>query len=591
MPSLPLRPRSLRDVNAEIRSLVRVEQMRMVFGQTMVASVIATAFAVLMAVHFRWMLGSSVVLLWMTFKIAAVVPRMVHGVLFRRKPEPSLRWLRTAQLLLFIDGLSWGCALFMVPADNVVALAVGVASLMGVAAVGSYVLHADWTSCAAYTAPIIGPGALLMLHRGDAMGWYSGVAMLAYLAGLLVSARRSERHIIEMLVLRFNTDRIMGQLSSALDIARTESRAKSEFVANISHELRTPLHGILGLAGELVRSLPSGQQFQQVELIRRSGEHLLSLINDILDFSRVETQGLRLAPESMDLVQLVETTVRMCEPSAAEKQLKLSCRVTIARPFGVRADPFRIRQVLLNLIGNAVKFTDQGGVNVHLDTGDTPGSVLIRVNDTGMGIAPDDMERIFEPFVQVDNSTSRRYGGTGLGLSISRRIARSMGGDILCESTPGIGSVFTCVLVPERAAPAAEAPKPLPPVVMPMPGVGPTPVVQPPDVQHRHTVLLAEDNDVNAIVATSMLERLGIAVERAVDGHEAVLRVCRSSGRPEMVLMDCHMPGMDGFEATRLIRQFERRHNLPRIRIVALTANAAAQDRDRCLTAGMDAHL
>jgi CheY-like chemotaxis protein len=126
---------------------------------------------------------------------------------------------------------------------------------------------------------------------------------------------------------------------------------------------------------------------------------------------------------------------------------------------------------------------------------------------------------------------------------------------------------------------------------MPMPGVGPTPVVQPPDVQHRHTVLLAEDNDVNAIVATSMLERLGITVERAIDGHEAVLRVCRSSGRPEMVLMDCHMPGMDGFEATRLIRQFERRHNLPRIRIVALTANAAAQDRDRCLTAGMDAHL
>jgi CheY-like chemotaxis protein len=269
----------------------------------------------------------------------------------------------------------------------------------------------------------------------------------------------------------------------------------------------------------------------------------------------------------------------MCTPGAVEKGLTLVSELDLPRPCIAVMDPFRLRQILLNLVGNAVKFTERGTVRLRVTETHGGDGLLIRVEDTGVGIAPTTLDRIFEPFVQVDSSNTRRFGGTGLGLSITRAICEAMGGTVSYRSTLGSGSTFEVALplkrvrVPNASAPAAASPTA---VEAPLHG----------------RVLLAEDNEINALVAQASLAHLGLEVEHVVNGFGVVERVCQTgSSRPDLVLLDCQMPEMDGFEAARRIREHELQNGLPRLPLIALTANVFPEDREQCRAAGMDDFL
>jgi len=573
----------MRDVAPDIRSRVRVAQMHMIFEQTSVAVFAATGFAIAVALHLRGVIPDQTLFVWIVVKVLVVIPRIVHGRMFLRRKSDSLVWLKWGKAMLFLDGLVWGAAgIWLMPADDTATMTVVVATLAGVSAIAAFVLHADWPCCVAYTAPMQLPGALMMLSRGDSFGLYGAFSILLFYAMLLLATRRSEQHIVEMLTLRFTNEVLTTQLSSALELARMENRAKNEFVANMSHELRTPLHGILGVSSMLLGSTPAAGPHDGLAVIRRCGEHLLGLINNILEYSRFGAQGIDLHPQQVDLAQLIDDTVEMCTPSAVEKGLSLKAMLELPRPCTVVMDPFRLRQILLNLVGNAVKFTERGTVCVRVSETDAGKGVLIRVEDTGVGIAAATLDRIFEPFVQVDSSNTRRFGGTGLGLSITRSICQAMGGSISYHSTLGLGSTFE-VALPLQRPPLTDAPATM---AVPAPGSalerGPL----------RGKVLLAEDNEVNAVVAEASLTRLGLEVERVASGVGVVERVCQTrSPRPDLVLLDCQMPEMDGFEAARRIREHEAEHGLPRLALIALTANVFPEDRDQCQAAGMDDFL
>ncbi|MET0332734.1 MAG: ATP-binding protein, partial [Rhizobacter sp.] len=525
-------------------------------------------------------IGRQTVYWWLAIKVAVIVPRVIHGMMFRRRRSDSLRWLKTGRTLLFIDGVAWGLAgVLFAGVEDHSTLTLVVVTLTGVSTIAAFVLHADWPSCVAYTAPMQVPGAVMMAARGDALGVYGAVAVLTFYTLLLLATRRSGKVVVEMLTLRYTNEQLTAQLSSALDMARMENQAKNEFVANMSHELRTPLHGILGVSNMMLTGPSGASPREGLGVIRRCGEHLLGLINNILEYSRFGVQGVKLHAQPVDVAQLIHDSIEMCKPSALEKGLELSASVDLPRPCTAVADPFRLRQILLNLIGNAVKFTEQGSVRVLAAAVEGGRQMRIRVEDTGMGIDSAAMERIFQPFVQVDSSNTRRFGGTGLGLSITRSLCEAMGGSIECHSVLGKGSTFEVRLPIE---------------LPPEPQTAPTPVAAPaPAAARLHgTVLLAEDNEVNAIVAEATMVRLGLKVERVPSGVGVVERVCQTTEpRPDLVLLDCQMPGMDGFEAARRVRAHEAQHGLPRLPLVALTANVFPEDREQCLAAGMDEFL
>ncbi|MEO8155220.1 MAG: ATP-binding protein [Rhizobacter sp.] len=371
--------------------------------------------------------------------------------------------------------------------------------------------------------------------------------------------------------MRFSTDRIAEERAEALRMAQRQSSVKSQFLATMSHEMRTPLHGILGLTRMLQNEQPQ-RPGEHLSLIERAGEHLLTLINDILDFSKLEAGQVRLAPQVFDLAALIDDVVSLSVPSAFQTGLTLTTRLHMPRPCFVSGDPSRLRQVLHNLIGNAIKFTEAGAVTVVAKHRGT--RARIAVHDTGVGISADELPRIFDAFHQADSSFTRRFGGTGLGLTIARELARAMGGDLVCTSQQGRGSCFTVTVdlpaaadpVPVRAAQGGESTAAL-----------------------QGHVLLAEDNPVNALVAEAALKNMGLTVELVEDGLQALASF--RAQQPDLVLLDCQMPVMDGFEAVRRMREHEGELGLPRTPVVALTANALQGDREHSLAAGMDEHL
>ena len=369
-------------------------------------------------------------------------------------------------------------------------------------------------------------------------------------------------------------------LIDATNAAASANRAKSAFLANMSHEIRTPMNGVIGMTRLLADTTLTAAQREYVEVIRSSGESLLALINNVLDVSKIEAGRVELEALDIDLGALVAESVATLGAVAATRRLGLKASVRPEVPSVVRGDPLRLRQVLINLIGNALKFTARGEVDVDVGLeAIEDGRALVRfsVRDTGIGIAPDRLDRLFKSFSQVDSSTTRHYGGSGLGLSIVKQLAELMGGTVGVESEVGRGSVFWFTARFERAAADRAAPPPAPAA-----GAGSAA----PSFAGAH-VLLVEDNTVNQKVARKYLEKLGVTSDLACNGCEAV-EAWERSGH-DLILMDCQMPVMDGFEATREIRRRERGGR--RVPIIALTANALASDRKTCLDAGMDEHL
>jgi CheY-like chemotaxis protein len=406
----------------------------------------------------------------------------------------------------------------------------------------------------------------------------------------------------------------VAERTRELEAARAELEAKSRqieevdrlknaFIANMSHEIRTPLNSVLALT-QLLREGVAGpltvDQRKYLQVIERNGRGLLHLINDVLDLSRIESGHLEMDTEDLDLAPHVESVVEALAPLAAAKNIDLAVNIPPELP-PARGDPDRFRQILTNLIGNAIKFTDDGGqvmvgAEAHVDT------IAVVVTDTGVGIPDPYREKIFQEFYQVDQTLVRRQGGTGLGLAIARRLARMMGGDISVESVVSRGSRFS-IKLPRASGMHGEAPTPEAPEVSPAgtpgepqarrsvgplaPQTSPAPEAAPEAMTLPATVLVVEDNEDNLFTLRQILARRRLEIVTATNGRQAIER-CRRQPPPDLVIMDVQMPGMTGLQATGAIRALPGGADIP---IVALTAQAMRGDRERILAAGCDEYL
>ncbi len=370
-------------------------------------------------------------------------------------------------------------------------------------------------------------------------------------------------------------EQAISQLISAREEAEQANRAKSDFLAMMSHELRTPMNGVLGMLQLLETTEQTREQAEYTALATESTEHLLKVINDILDFSRIERGALELECIPFNLLELVQGSALVFQHSAQQRGLALELQIQAGlENIEVCGDPTRIRQILVNLLGNALKFTEEGAIHLSLEWQALDHDVLwltCAVHDSGIGISPERLEHMFDAFQQADSSISRRYGGTGLGLAIARTLAERMGGTLQAESKEGSGSTFTLEIpLPFQQSPAhrQQAAGDAAPVAA------------------GQEILLVEDNPVNQTVIEAMLRSLGYRVTLVADGIQAVRSAERQ--RYDAILMDCRLPVLDGYSATREIRAQENGRRVP---IIALTANALQGDRENCLQAGMNDYL
>jgi signal transduction histidine kinase len=574
------------------RAQVTQEQTRMVLLHTRLGTLAATVFALMLAGYLHAKLDpglpQQLLLLWVAAKLLVAGARMVLAALWPSRgvgmgvggagAAHAVRWQRAMLGLLALDGLVWGLGGWAMMGQPVPTAALVVAALDGVCCVATFGLQVRAAATAAYVLPMLLPLSLGLALRHDDIAHFTALGQLLLAALLVATARASSSRLSEGLLLRLQADALAAEKDAALRLAHAQSAERKRFLAKVSHELRTPLHGMLGLTRLLHLEAADPTLSHRLELIESSGTQLLGLINDLLEVSRIDAGHFRLHAENFDLAALLDQQAELFALRAADKGLQFALQLQLPRPCWVRGDAARLRQVLNNLLGNAVKFTRRGSITLQAWPGSRPEWVGLSVADSGEGIAPAELARIFQPFHQVvpagapgTGSGSAATDGVGLGLTIAREIAIAMGSDIRVRSVPGQGSVFSFeALLPPVAAGTEARPE------------------APSRLRLPRLVLVAEDDEVNALIVGAYLDSLGVRYERVADGKQAVSRALRETDRPELVLMDCRMPVMDGLAATADIRRQERTLGLLRLPIVALTATATDTDRQACLDVGMD---
>ncbi|WP_395700937.1 response regulator [Aquabacterium sp.] len=559
-------------LNPRLKAKVLATQASLVFERARLSNLLGIPFGLLICWVLWGQVARAMLVAWFFAKLAVSLWRVAIDLAHRRADRSEAgRWLWHYQVAHVADGLVYGAvSTWLLPDPGNPLGILMTATVVGTASVGFVVLSHHYATLLCFVLPLLLPTVAMQLWIGTDISLFAGIGTATFVLLILIDGWRASSHTEATLRLRYRMDELANQRRQAMELAQQHSAVKSRFLATMSHEMRTPLHGMLGIAQQLRNGpLEADVVARQVDTIEQAGEHLLSLINDVLDFSKLESGRLQVSSAPFDLAALTAEVAEWTRLSAVSKGLSFQLDAELPAPCWVRGDAARLRQVLMNLCGNALKFTDAGSVQLRLAR-ERGGRMLAVISDTGCGFAPENAEQLFEAFHQEDTSNVRRHGGAGLGLAISRELARLMGGDLQAAGRPGEGAQFTLnVLLPEAPPPEAASSS------------------RPPTLRGR--VLVVEDNPINAMVAEAMLQRAGLRVEMVSDGLQAVVRT--AAERFDVVLMDCQMPVLDGIEATRQIRQREIGAAALPLPIVGLTANATEEDRKACLAAGMDDYL
>lgn len=566
--------RSPADSAQSIADRIASEQVELMYRLTPIPVWIGLGFATVMALLALNWVPAAAALGWLAVNGCVSFVRATETGRYEadaRRHQRSLYWRDRYIAWMVLNCLVWS-AMFFLFGEHVGGLtfALILAGTVGIASVGVFTTFSVLPASLWFLASLLGPMVLWFLWLGGREGLAVAAGGLIYAAVLALEAHRSQARQAEMLRLRMENTAIAESRAQALALAEHSNQAKSRFLAVVSHEMRTPLNGIVGMS-ELIRDDASTEiQRQRADVVLRSASHLHRVIGDLLDLSRMEFGRLRLELSPFDPVLALREVTELLSPLASEKDSPIRLLLPAEAPGHRIGDSARFKQVLHNLVGNALKFNQRGAIAVVLDA--KPGQLTVRVQDNGPGVERSRRDAIFEPFEQGGRAGASGREGTGLGLTIARRLARAMGGDVHCLDAPAEGpqgAHFEFTL----QAPAA--------------GVNTTQdLARTAAATLRGHVLVVDDNEVNALVAQAMLERLGVQAECAADGQVALDRM--TEHRFDAVLMDCRMPLLDGWQATRLWRQREQGRRLP---IIGVTANVSDEDRRACLDAGMDAFL
>ena len=573
------------DSSKEIEDQIEIERVSTIYRLAPLPQVGAVAFSLLVGYAMWGLVASTWVIGWVAARLCVSAIRSWETHLFEREERSVERigyWHVRFDALIILDNLCWSVisVVFVPAAMSTMLGALLFSGVLSIMAIGVFVLTSSLrTAVINFMSMLVPVMGFAVWDRYD--GWLiTLVGVLIYGIVLTQESWRSNQSWTEMTRLRLQSDSVAAEREKARLAAEDANTAKSRFLANMSHEIRTPMNGILGMSELLQSSQLEPDQSRYVQAISTAAHSLHDLLGDILDLAKIEEGMVSIERVNFDPIQLLSSTASVYQELGTTSGTSIVTNIEFRDLKPASGDPTRLRQVLSNLLGNALKFTADGTITLRAAVIDGPAGdprqwIRIQVQDTGIGMSPKQLDLLFQRFSQADASTTRRFGGSGLGLVICKHLVELMEGDIQVESKPGIGSKFWVDI-------------PLLPALLPdasseMNGYSNTEPVN----LNEASILVAEDNEVNQQVICAMLEQLGMTVTVVDDGAQAVQAIQSMSF--DLVLMDCQMPTMDGFEATAQIRaSSDSRSSIP---IIALTANVLLEDQQKCMAAGMDAFL